>query len=194
MGAPAHVVASAVSVRQPCQCVLSWGVAWQRLVGGICALLTSKWGNLKPPVRRESRTASETAVMATILMRLCVAIDSVEDTRVRVRQDRGGVNRSGALMKRLVAEIGIERAMPDDLRRTALTTITRLRFGRDAMERIANHKTSGDRHLRPARLRGGRQADHGGRRASRHWPGRGAAGEQRGCPEVMWLRPRRLQK
>lgn len=80
-----------------------------------------------------------------------MAIDSVEDTRVRVRQDRGGVNRSGALMKRLVAEIGIERAMPDDLRRTALTTITRLRFGRDAMERIANHQTSGvtdiyDRH------------------------------------------------
>ena len=38
MGAPAHVVASAVSVRQPCQCVLSWGVAWQRLVGGhLCA-------------------------------------------------------------------------------------------------------------------------------------------------------------
>jgi integrase len=65
--------------------------------------------------------------------------------------DRGGVNRSGTLMKRLVAAIGIERATPHDLRRTALTTITRLGFGRDAMDRIANHKTSSvadvyDRH------------------------------------------------
>ena len=51
----------------------------------------------------------------------------------------------------MVAEIGIERATPHDLRRTALTTITRLGFGRDAMDRIANHKTSSvtdvyDRH------------------------------------------------
>jgi integrase len=65
--------------------------------------------------------------------------------------DRGGVNRSGTLMKRLVAAIGIERATPHDLRRTALTTITRLGFGRDAMDRIANHRTSSvtdvyDRH------------------------------------------------
>ena len=54
-------------------------------------------------------------------------------------------------MKRLVAEIGIERATPHDLRRTSLTTITWLGFGRDAMDRIANHKTSSvtdvyDRH------------------------------------------------
>ena len=69
-------------------------------------------------------------------------LDSGEDTRVRVRPDRGGVNRSGTLMERLVAEIGIERATPHDLRRTCLTTITRLGFGRDAMDRIANHKTS----------------------------------------------------
>jgi len=53
----------------------------------------------------------DSAAIATILTRLCVAIDSVEDTRVRVRPDRG-VNRSGTLMKRLVTEIGIERATP----------------------------------------------------------------------------------
>ena len=41
-----------------------------------------------------------------------------------------------------VAESGIPRATPHDLRRTCLTTITRLGFGRDAMDRIANHKTS----------------------------------------------------
>ena len=34
------------------------------------------------------------------------------------------------------------RVTPHDLRRTALTTITRLSFGRDAMDRIANHKSS----------------------------------------------------
>jgi integrase len=45
-------------------------------------------------------------------------------------------------MRELVAKMGIERATPHDLRRTALTTITRLGFGRDAMDRIANHKTS----------------------------------------------------
>ena len=55
--------------------------------------------------------------------------------------DKGGVNRSGTLMKKLVAELGIERATPHDLRRTCLTTITRLGFGRDAMDRIANHRT-----------------------------------------------------
>src|SRR4249920_2982639 len=44
--------------------------------------------------------------------------------------------------RKLVAAHGIERATPHDLRRTCLTWITRLGFGRDAMDRIANHKTS----------------------------------------------------
>jgi integrase len=38
--------------------------------------------------------------------------------------------------------VGIERATPHDLRRTALTAITRLGFGRAAMDRIANHKSN----------------------------------------------------
>ncbi len=45
-------------------------------------------------------------------------------------------------MARLVVELGLERATPHDLRRTCLTWITRLGFGRDAMDRIANHKTN----------------------------------------------------
>jgi integrase len=49
---------------------------------------------------------------------------------------------SGMAMKKIVTGLGIERATPHDLRRTCLTTITRLGFGRDAMDRIANHKTS----------------------------------------------------
>jgi len=54
---------------------------------------------------------------------------------------KNSCNRAGLLLKKLVAELGIERVTPHDLRRTCLTTITRLGFGRDAMDRIANHKT-----------------------------------------------------
>jgi integrase len=43
-------------------------------------------------------------------------------------------------MRSICAELGVEKATPHDLRRTALTAITRLKFGRDAMDRIANHK------------------------------------------------------
>ena len=46
------------------------------------------------------------------------------------------------LLKQLVGELGIERVTPHDLRRTCLTWITRLGFGRDAMGRVANHRTS----------------------------------------------------
>src|SRR4029077_5938734 len=55
---------------------------------------------------------------------------------------KNSCNRAGLLLKGLVAELGIERVTPHDLRRTALTWITRLGFGRDAMDRIANHRTS----------------------------------------------------
>ena len=43
-------------------------------------------------------------------------------------------------LKKLVADLGIAHVTPHDLRRTCLSTITRLGFGRDAMDRIANHK------------------------------------------------------
>ena len=54
--------------------------------------------------------------------------------------EEGGQPR--ALLRDLVADLKLERATPHDLRRTCLTWITRLGFGRDAMDRIANHKTS----------------------------------------------------
>jgi integrase len=65
-------------------------------------------------------------------------------------QKRSG-QMSSLRLKRLVAEFGLEKATPHDLRRTCLTTITRLGFGRDAMDRVANHRTSSvtdvyDRH------------------------------------------------
>jgi integrase len=43
-------------------------------------------------------------------------------------------------MRAICAELGVERATPHDLRRTNGTTITSLGFGRDAMDRIQNHK------------------------------------------------------
>lgn len=54
-------------------------------------------------------------------------------------------------MKLICKKLGVERATPHDLRRTHGTTITGLRFGRDAMNRIQNHKEGGiadtyDRH------------------------------------------------
>jgi integrase len=49
------------------------------------------------------------------------------------------------------AQLKVPRATPHDLRRTHGSTITRLRFGREAMNRIQNHKEGGiadvyDRH------------------------------------------------
>jgi integrase len=58
---------------------------------------------------------------------------------------------SSLVLKKLIAESGLEKATPHDLRRTCLSTITGLGFGRDAMDRIANHRKGGvtdvyDRH------------------------------------------------
>jgi integrase len=60
-------------------------------------------------------------------------------------------SRSSGLLKKLVADLKLKRATPHDLRRTCLTWLTRLGFGRDAMDRVANHRTSSvtdvyDRH------------------------------------------------
>jgi integrase len=43
-------------------------------------------------------------------------------------------------MRAICGDLGVERATPHDLRRTNGTTITGLGFGRDAMDRIQNHK------------------------------------------------------
>ena len=56
-----------------------------------------------------------------------------------------------AAMRAICAKLGVERATPHDLRRTHGSTITALAFGRDAMNRIQNHKEGGiasvyDRH------------------------------------------------
>ena len=58
---------------------------------------------------------------------------------------RGGpVSKLDAAMRDVCAKLGIERATPHDLRRTFGTTITKLKFGRDGMNRILNHSTNDD--------------------------------------------------
>jgi hypothetical protein len=54
-------------------------------------------------------------------------------------------------MNGVSAKLGVEPAKPHDLRRTHGSTITALGFGRDAMNRVQNHKEGGiasvyDRH------------------------------------------------
>jgi integrase len=48
-----------------------------------------------------------------------------------------------AVMREICQNLGVEPARPHDLRRTHGTTITKLKFGRGAMNRIQNHKEGG---------------------------------------------------
>jgi integrase len=54
-------------------------------------------------------------------------------------------------MRAICVKLGAERATPHDLRRTFSTTVTSLGFGRDALNRVTNHREGGiatvyDRH------------------------------------------------
>jgi integrase len=66
--------------------------------------------------------------------------------------ERGGLVRNlDAAMRAACAKLGAERATPHDLRRTHGSTVTALGFGRDAMNRVQNHREGGiasvyDRH------------------------------------------------
>ena len=56
-----------------------------------------------------------------------------------------------ATMRKICTQLKVPRATPHDLRRTHGTTVTSLGFGRDAMNRVQNHKEGGiasvyDRH------------------------------------------------
>ena len=64
---------------------------------------------------------------------------------------RAAVNGLAKVMRQVCKTLGVERATPHDLRRTHGTAITRLGFGRDAMNRVQNHREGGiadiyDRH------------------------------------------------
>jgi integrase len=63
----------------------------------------------------------------------------------------GAINGIDVTMREICKKLGVERATPHDLRRTNGTLITALGFGREAMNRIQNHKEGGiasvyDRH------------------------------------------------
>jgi integrase len=63
----------------------------------------------------------------------------------------GAVSGLDDTMRAIFAKLDIERATPHDLRRTHGSTVTALGFGRDAMNRIQNHREGGiasvyDRH------------------------------------------------
>jgi integrase len=54
-------------------------------------------------------------------------------------------------MRAICATLKVERATPHDMRRTFSSKVTKLGFGRDAMNRVTNHKEGGiadvyDRH------------------------------------------------
>ena len=74
------------------------------------------------------------------------------DYRLRVRSaTRSPDERPRCRDAAICAKLSVERATPHDLRRTHGSTITALGFGRDAMNRIQNHKEGGiasvyDRH------------------------------------------------
>jgi integrase len=64
---------------------------------------------------------------------------------------RRPINGLDAAMRKICAQLNVEKVTPHDLRRTHGTTITGLGFGRDAMNRCQNHKEGGigsvyDRH------------------------------------------------
>jgi integrase len=61
------------------------------------------------------------------------------------------VGKLDTAMRTICTKLGAERATPHDLRRTFSTTVTGLGFGRDALNRVTNHKEGGiasvyDRH------------------------------------------------
>jgi integrase len=81
-----------------------------------------------------------------------IGIDSGNGIGFVFAGERGGaVNHLDGAMREVCAKLGIERATPHDLRRSHGSTITALGFGRDAMNRIQNHREGGiadvyDRH------------------------------------------------
>jgi integrase len=70
---------------------------------------------------------------------------------VFANQRRGPIRKLDAAMRKVSAKLGVEPVTPHDLRRTFSTTVTGLGFGRDALNRVTNHREGGiasvyDRH------------------------------------------------
>ena len=95
-----------------------------------------------------------------------------------------GVSRLDTAMRDICIKLGVKnKVTPHDLRRTNGTMITRLGFGRDAMNRVQNHKEGGiasvyDRHEYCRR----EQAHHGSSRSTRHATRDGQGCRRQGRP------------
>ena len=81
---------------------------------------------------------------------LIAELETAVPARLRRRARRGGQGLDRA-MRAICKALGVERTTPHDLRRTHGTMVTALGFGRDAMNRVQNHKEGGissvyDRH------------------------------------------------
>jgi integrase len=74
-------------------------------------------------------------------------IDSDEATGFVFASQRFGsrrpVHKLDVVMREICKTLGVEPVRPHDLRRTHGTTIAKLKFGREAMNRIQNHKEGG---------------------------------------------------
>src|SRR5450631_1243282 len=67
-------------------------------------------------------------------------IERMEATGLIFSGPRGGaVGNLDGPMRSVCSDLGIARATPHDLRRTFSTTVTSLKFGKDAMNRVTNH-------------------------------------------------------
>jgi integrase len=55
----------------------------------------------------------------------------------------GPVSGLDAAMRAICANLDVDRATPHDLRLTFSTTVTGLGFGRDALNRVTNHREGG---------------------------------------------------
>jgi integrase len=83
---------------------------------------------------------------------LAAMSDGNDSTGFVFASPRGGpISKLDDAMRSICGKLKIERATPHDLRRTFSTTVTSLGFGRDALNRVTNHKDGGiasvyDRH------------------------------------------------
>jgi hypothetical protein len=104
---------------------------------------------------------------------------SLPDRLVRAASAVWGSARLGRVV---LAGVVVLRTTRPIARRRLPRKGTHLKDDPGVRDRVANHS---HRRLRPPRLRGGGQADHGGRGQAGDQPRRGDRDEQRGQPEVM---------
>ena len=104
-----------------------------------------------PGVRPGTKNAASHRVWLPEPARALIA-DGNGSTGFVFASPRGGpISKLDDAMRSICKTLGVERATPHDLRRTHGSTVTALGFGRDAMNRIQNHKEGGiadvyDRH------------------------------------------------